>query len=257
MSTKTTRTGSEAVAILEAVWQAATIRVPDLPQNVTLTVNRDGGRVLGYYAPSAWSSTTSPIHEVAVTASTIARGTRSLLTTVLHEAVHALAKARGVKDTSRQGRWHNLRFVTLAEEFGLVYPHYYPDDDTVGPRQRGTLRPDDRIGYSSVVLPDSELVRYAGVIDLIDRDFPFDLGYGERTPSKPRAVQHCYVVVPRADLSYTAHDVIQLAPSRYERIAPYLTEHRTITTTATQEYVIADLLAEGVDIHLSTEEYPR
>jgi hypothetical protein len=35
--------------------------------------------------------------------------------TILHEAVHALAHVRGVKDTSRGGKYHNKReFVALA-----------------------------------------------------------------------------------------------------------------------------------------------
>ncbi|MFD1534873.1 hypothetical protein [Pseudonocardia aurantiaca] len=54
-----------------------------------------------------------------------------------HEkAAHALAHVRGIKDTSRQGRWHNARFKALAEEgrhrgdqgsaYGLV-PDQRPD----------------------------------------------------------------------------------------------------------------------------------
>ena len=36
-----------------------------------------------------------------------------------HEGVHAIAQARGIKDTSRQGRYHNARFRALAHEAGL------------------------------------------------------------------------------------------------------------------------------------------
>ena len=36
-----------------------------------------------------------------------------------HEAVHAVAFERGIKDTSRQGRYHNARFRAVAEELGL------------------------------------------------------------------------------------------------------------------------------------------
>src|SRR5690606_26327182 len=32
---------------------------------------------------------------------------------------HALADVRGIKDTSRQGRWHNKQFAQLANELGL------------------------------------------------------------------------------------------------------------------------------------------
>ena len=252
-----TSAGSTAARLLEAAWHAATIVVPDTPQNVTLTVNRKGGNVLGYYAPSAWSDGGTPIHEVAVTSTTIRRGARSLLTTLLHESVHALAKARGVKDTSRQGRWHNLKFVELAGEYGLVYPHRYPNDEDTSPRKRGKYMPDDRIGYSSVVLPDHALIRYQGVLDLLIKEFPFDIAYGEPIEQAPRLVQHAYVIVARTDLSGGYLDVIQMAPQRYERIAPYLSHHEVLYSTNRQDVVIDALLARGYDIHLSTEDYAR
>ncbi|WP_340557547.1 MULTISPECIES: hypothetical protein [Streptomyces] len=45
---------------------------------------------------------------------------------LLHEAVHGVAAARGVRDTSRAGRYHNRRFLAIAEEMGLEHtdePH--------------------------------------------------------------------------------------------------------------------------------------
>lgn len=42
---------------------------------------------------------------------------------LLHEAVHGLAAARGVRDTSRAGRYHNRRFLAIAEELGLEHLH--------------------------------------------------------------------------------------------------------------------------------------
>ena len=42
---------------------------------------------------------------------------------MLHEAAHALATRRGIKDTSAAGnRYHNKRFVALATELGLRGP---------------------------------------------------------------------------------------------------------------------------------------
>ncbi|HWM39885.1 MAG TPA: hypothetical protein VNS49_22515, partial [Streptomyces sp.] len=41
---------------------------------------------------------------------------------LLHEAVHGIAAARGIRDTSRAGRYHNRRFLVIAEELGLVHP---------------------------------------------------------------------------------------------------------------------------------------
>jgi hypothetical protein len=42
-----------------------------------------------------------------------------VLGTLLHEATHGLAHARGIRDTSRQGRYHNKRYAQLATELGL------------------------------------------------------------------------------------------------------------------------------------------
>jgi hypothetical protein len=51
-----------------------------------------------------------------------AEGAEHTLTTILHEAAHALADVRQVQDTSRQGKYHNRRFVQLAAELGLAWP---------------------------------------------------------------------------------------------------------------------------------------
>lgn len=45
--------------------------------------------------------------------------TEHTLKILLHEAAHGLAHARGIQDTSRQGRYHNKRFKLIAEEVGL------------------------------------------------------------------------------------------------------------------------------------------
>lgn len=47
-------------------------------------------------------------------------GAQSTFTTLMHEAVHALASVRGIRDTSRDGSYHNKRFFELADELGLV-----------------------------------------------------------------------------------------------------------------------------------------
>jgi len=71
------------------------------------------------------------------------RGARSVLGTLLHEAAHALSAARGVQDTSRQGRYHNKKFKVHAEELGITTGH------------------DPRIGWSITSLPDSTADSYA------------------------------------------------------------------------------------------------
>lgn len=49
----------------------------------------------------------------------LALGSEAVLATLLHEATHGVAHVRGVKDTSRGGRYHNKRFAALGEELGL------------------------------------------------------------------------------------------------------------------------------------------
>jgi hypothetical protein len=70
---------------------------------------------------------------------------------MLHEAVHALAHARGVKDTSRDGKYHNKReFVALAGELGLAWPEWQ--------------RPHPVIGFSDVQLTEQILADYADTL---------------------------------------------------------------------------------------------
>ncbi|CAM5549583.1 tRNA (guanine-N(1)-)-methyltransferase [Streptomyces californicus] len=68
---------------------------------------------------------------------------------LLHEAVHGIAAARGVRDTSRAGRYHNRRFLAIAEELGLDHaeePH--PSSGfslvTLNPEAKRRYRPDHR-----------------------------------------------------------------------------------------------------------------
>lgn len=59
------------------------------------------------------------LDEVFLTDDGLCGSAADVLGTLLHEAGHALAHVRGVRDTSRQGRYHNARFKPLAEELGL------------------------------------------------------------------------------------------------------------------------------------------
>ena len=79
------------------------------------------------------------------------RTPQNVLGTLLHEAAHALAHARGIKDTSRQGRYHNKHFKTLAEELGLIVEH------------------DQRTGWSASTITDVTGIAYARQLrDLTD-----------------------------------------------------------------------------------------
>jgi hypothetical protein len=101
---------------------------------------------LGHFATSTWQHGDVRLSEVMISGEGLARTPSEVLSTLLHEAAHGLATVRQIKDTSRQGRWHNRQFATLAGELGLQ-----------------TVK-DPRIGWSPSILTDGIANTYATVI---------------------------------------------------------------------------------------------
>ena len=88
--------------------------------------------------------------EVFIASELIADGAARMFAVLLHEAAHAIASHRRVKDTSRQGRYHNGRFRAIAEEVGLIAAR------------------DPTIGWSLTKLSDSATGEYHDVLDQLD-----------------------------------------------------------------------------------------
>jgi len=106
---------------------------------------------LGHYAGSRWRQNgEEALAEVFVGGEGVARGAQDVLATLLHEAAHGLAERRGIKDTSRQGRYHNRRFRALAEELGLEVSH------------------DPALGWSPTVLAAHTAAGYAAEIAALE-----------------------------------------------------------------------------------------
>jgi hypothetical protein len=116
---------SAVVAALERTWTAVRAQYPDLPAAVVIlgpgSEARKGLVELGHFAAGRWHLPADQAnrHEVLVAGEGLRRGPSEVLNTLLHEAAHGLAHARKIKDTSRQGRWHNQRYAALAREVGL------------------------------------------------------------------------------------------------------------------------------------------
>jgi hypothetical protein len=127
-STASDGTASLLVAALEHTWQTIRTRHPELPQAVLVVASgAEGKRLnLGHFAPHRWHVQGADRHEVLVGGEGLQRGPLEVLGTLLHEAAHGLAQARGVQDTSRQGRYHNRRYATLARELGLEVASVQP-----------------------------------------------------------------------------------------------------------------------------------
>jgi hypothetical protein len=142
------------VAALEQAWADIRTRHSDVPAAVIVlgagSVGApSGGLKLGHFAAMRWRTDAEGadvLAEVFVGGEGLIRGSADVLGTLLHEAAHAVAHVRGIKDTSRQGRWHNARFKALAEELGVE------------------VTKDPRIGWSPTTITDATRQEYAGTI---------------------------------------------------------------------------------------------
>jgi hypothetical protein len=147
------------IAVLEVAWAAIQSRHPQVPAVVIVLgagSGRGPGLTLGHFAAMRWNDPEQVgdgvrLPEVFVGGEGLSRGPADVLATLLHEAAHAVAHVRGIKDTSRQGRWHNARFKAIAEELGVE------------------VTKDDRIGWSPTTLLASTRETYAAAIDELGR----------------------------------------------------------------------------------------
>jgi hypothetical protein len=137
------------VAALERTGQAIQQRHPDVPEAVLVVASGSEGKRLnlGHFAPHRWQVNGADRHEVLVGGEGLHRGLLEVLGTLLHEAAHGLAQARGVQDTSRGGRYHNRRYATLAGELDL---------------EVATVKP---IGWSATTVPEHTAAVYAGQLE--------------------------------------------------------------------------------------------
>ncbi len=137
------------VAALEHAWQAIRTRHPEVSEAVLVVASGSEGKRLnlGHFAPHRWQVAGADRHEVLVGGEGLHRGPVDVLGTLLHEAAHGLAQARRVADTSRQGRYHNRRYATLAGELGL---------------QVASVKP---IGWSATTVPELTASAYAAQLE--------------------------------------------------------------------------------------------
>ena len=146
---------SVLVAALERAWSAIRARHPQVPEVVMVvasgSVGRRGELKLGHFADRRWTVATTERPELFVGGEGLAAGPVEVLGTLLHEAAHGLAAARGVQDTSRQGRYHNRRYVALAGELGLTV-------------QRAGSR-----GWTATTVPAETTTVYAAVVEDLGR----------------------------------------------------------------------------------------
>ena len=118
------RQNSTILAALEAGWEAIRKHQPDIPPvRIILASGMQRGvyKKRGHWWAKQWrEGEDQEAHEVLIAGERLADGAEQVFTTLMHEAAHALAFAREVKDVSRQNRYHNTRFRDFAEEIGCT-----------------------------------------------------------------------------------------------------------------------------------------
>jgi hypothetical protein len=154
-TTPTSRAAGVLVAALERAWTQILRRHPEVPEVVMAvasgSVGRRGQLKLGHFADRRWTVAAAERPELFVGGEGLAAGASEVLGTLLHEAAHGLAATRGIQDTSRQGRYHNRRYATLAAELGLQVR-------TAGSR-----------GWTATTVPADTAAAYATVVDDLAR----------------------------------------------------------------------------------------
>ena len=136
---------SRVLAVLEQTWQAIRRNHPEVPPVVIIIASGTEGKHprWGHHAPGRWYVDSQQRAEIMISGEGLRRGARDVLGTLLHEAAHALAAVRGIKDTSRQGRYHNKQFKIHAEELGITTEH------------------SSQFGWSATTVPEFTAARYA------------------------------------------------------------------------------------------------
>jgi len=155
--------GSRIIAVLEHAWSQIRTRHPGVPPVVIITgTGRQtrGYATLGHFGAERWQTTEAEsgrLPELFIAGELLAgngqhSGGRAVLETLLHEAAHGLAHTRGIKDCSRQNRYHNRRFAALATELGLTAPSV----------------PHPTLGWSMATLDEQAAAGWQDVIDAIN-----------------------------------------------------------------------------------------
>lgn len=152
---------------------------PEVP-NAVLVVGSSSMKNYGHFSPQSWDgvkqrrSTSVAEHEIMLSGEGLLRGADSTFATLIHECAHALAHAREIKDTSRQGRFHNARFKAVAEELGIEVQH------------------DKTIGWSITSIPASTTKLYAKELRALKaalKTYRYGALTGAKPPRKPTTIK--------------------------------------------------------------------
>lgn len=136
---------SRLLAVLEDTWTAIRRNHPQISPVVIIIASGTSMKQprWGHHAPRRWHHDGTEHAEIMISGEGLRRTPAEVLGTLLHEAAHVLADARGITDTSRQGRYHNKKYALLAAELGL------------------DVAEDSGFGWTITTVPAATALRYA------------------------------------------------------------------------------------------------
>ena len=103
-----------------AVIAGKTVRVPT--GQVVATVDTYNGnrearsKVLGHYRHDSYEVDGVKLGQIAFAPYHLNRSTEDIYSTAVHEVIHLVLAYNDIRDTSRQGRWHNKRFLAAVDK---------------------------------------------------------------------------------------------------------------------------------------------
>ena len=114
----------------------------ELPK-IVVTVQSSPRGVLGHFTPwNSWKEEDIGYKEINISAENLDRPIENVIATLIHEMVHFYCNINGIKDTSRNGYYHNSKgFKVQAEKRGLIIGY------------------DKKIGHSPTT-PSPELIEF-------------------------------------------------------------------------------------------------
>ena len=166
---------SELVAACEEAWAAIQRRHPEVPDAViVLGSGVERGRLvkLGHWWGGRWIADGAVRGEVLLAGEALHFVPETVFEVLLHEAAHGLNAARQIQDSSRGGRYHNVRFKATAEDLGLVVDQARPYGWA-----RTSLAPTARSRYDTEIVHLGEAMRIARRIEA-------DLRIGENSTAQ-------------------------------------------------------------------------
>ncbi len=84
----------------------------------TITIQSTVGAYGHVTTSKIWSNGETATYELNIGADYLTRPIEEVVATMIHEGVHLYCMAKGIKDTSNRGVYHNKRFKEVAENMG-------------------------------------------------------------------------------------------------------------------------------------------